>query len=390
MGLLLPFAIACSGCENVPGREARAAPPSAPARLVSKAEALRGAGGAESALAGYRAAIQEDRAAVRPHLNYVRAMLSLGRRAALHREYEQRVGAGQATDAERTIAERLRTNGASSALRRVYAAASDRNPQSPWWQLALAEVEIAEADAWNRRRLDAIERGDRKEERQAFGQSRGAVGRAQRAVERAGRLAPDLAEVHLYRGLLRAVEGDLHPGGLAREAAYRGAAESFTQVTRLDPTLVEGWRGLGDVQFRLDELRGSLIAYLRAVSLAPADGTLRVSLGVVLHQVGRLREAAQQYREAARLRNWDAGPLIRLGDALADAENWDKALAAYRRALKRDPRALEAHVKMGALLEYRHRPREARAAYERYVAQGGERSGTVERRIERLLRAERR
>jgi len=386
---LLIASLACGACANDPAKLGAVQPVSAALDPMAQAERQRGAGEAESALSAYRAVIAKDPSRVRPHFNYVRAMLLLGRRASLRTEYDRRAALPGATDAERTIAERLRTSGASTPLRRVYTAASDRNPENPWWQLALAEVETAEADAWNVRRLEAIERGDRDEETRAFRQSRGAVRRAQRAVERAARLTPVMPEVHLYRGFLRGVEGDLHAGGLAREAAYRGAAEAFRNVIRLDPSLVEGWRGLGDVQFRLGEHRESMIAYMRAVDMAPADGALRLSLGVVLHEVGRLREAAQQYQEAANLRPWDADPLLRRGDALADAQSWDQALDAYGAALKRDPDAVEAHYKMGALLEYRRRPGEARAAYERYVAQGGERSGTVERHIERLLRAER-
>lgn len=367
-------------------------PPSAPSgpvhELMLAGEATERSGDVEGSLREYRAAIDQDPAAVRLHLRYTKVMLGQGRGAQLRREYEVRAARAGASDAERTVAERLRTDGSSSALRRVYTAAAERRPQVPWWRLALAEVETMEADAWNQKRLDAIDRGDREGEEQAFAQSRGAVRRANRAVEQAGRLGPRLAEVWLYRGYLRSVEGDLQRSDTAREASFEAALLSFETATQMDPDLVEAWAGLGDVSFRLEELRDSLVAYLEAVERAPADGELRSSLGVVLHEIGRLREAAEQYRQAARLRPWDADPLLRLGDALADAENWNKALTAYRQALKRDAKAVEAHYKMGAVLEYLRRPSEARAAYERYVAQDGERTDIVERRIERLLRAE--
>ena len=347
-------------------------------------------GDLERALTEYRHAIEADRAAVRPHLYYVRAMLAQGRGAALRREYEARVAAPGASDAERTIAERLRTSGASSALRRVYTAAAERAPESPWWRLALAEVETMEAEAWNRKRLEAVDRGDREEVGRASRQARGAVRRANRAIERAGRIDAGLAEVWLYRGYLRAVEGDLQASDAARTASFEAAAVAFDTATKMDADLLEAWAGLGDASFQLGEFRDSLIAYLEAVDRAPGDGQLRTSLAVVLHEVGRLREAARQYSEAARLRPWDADPLLRLGDALADAENWNKALDAYKAALRRDGEAIEAHYKMGAVLEYRNRPGEARAAYERYVAHGGEKEDIAKRRIERLLRAERR
>lgn len=366
-------------------------PPAAPSvgrAALRPGQAHEAAGQTESALADYRAATVAHPEAVRPHLRYVKAMLALGRRAEVRREYEARAARPGATDSERTIAERLSTNGSSSALRRVYAAAARRNPRSPWWPLALVEVETAEADAWNERRAAAIDRAERDAEREAYAQSMGAIHRAQRALRQATRLAPDLAEVHLYRGFLRAVEGDLQPTAPAREAGYRAAAAAFEQATARDASLEAGWAGLGDVRYRLGDLRESLVAYLKAVHLAPGDADLRISLGVVLHEIGRLREAAAQYRQAADLRAWDPDPVLRYGDARADAGDWTGALAAYREALQRDPSAVEAHYKMGAVYEHLERPGEARAAYERYVAQGGPRAAAVRRRIERLLRAE--
>lgn len=127
---------------------------------------------------------------------------------------------------------------------------------------------------------------------------------------------------------------------------------------------------------------------MEAVRLAPADADLRIGLGVVLHEVGRLRAASEQYAEAAKLRPWDGDPMLRHGDARADAKDFRGALAAYEDALARDPKAVEAHYRMGVIHEFFGRYAEARAAFERYVNQGGPDADRVERRIERLLRRE--
>ncbi|MDA1196035.1 MAG: tetratricopeptide repeat protein, partial [Planctomycetota bacterium] len=343
-------------------------------------------GKTEASLDALRAATAAAPDAPRPHLRYVRALLAQGRRAEVRTEYEARAARPEATDAERTIAERLRTTGASSSLRRVYTAAAERNPETAWWRLALVEVESAEADAWNRRRLDAIDRHDRGAEREAFLQARGAMRRAQRALERADEVERDLAEVHLYRGILRGIEGDLQSNDVGKQASYRAALDAFATATRRDPLLVEAWSGLGDAHFRLGDQREALIAYLEAVRLAPADPDLRIGLGVVLHDVGRLREAGDQYRHAADLRPWDADAMLRYGDVRSDARDYRGALVAYDEALRRDPKALDAHYRSGVIHEHLGRPAEARAAYARYVDLGGTRAATVERRIERLLR----
>lgn len=383
LGPLLCVLAGCSGSLTGDGRCEIAEPSTA---TLSKTEETLG--DRDARVAELRAAVERRPEAVRPHLQYVKAMLRMGRRTQARQFYEGRAARPGATDAERTVAERLRTNGASSALRRVYVAAAERNPSSPWWRLAQAEVEIAEADAWNRKRLDASDRGDPRDERQAYRQAVGAVRRAQRALTLAAEIEPERAEVHLYRGFLRAVEGDMHASAPAQSAAYRAALSAFATAARLDASLVEAWNGLGETRFRTGDTGGSLAAYLHAARLAPADAQLRISLGVVLHELDRLDEAAVQYRQAARLAPHDADPLLRLGDVRADARHWDRAVAAYREALECDPDALEAYVKMGTVLEHRGRRAEARAVFERYVAQGGERSAVVERRIERLVRLE--
>lgn len=380
--------LACGGCQTQVGNLLPPAPASEADTALKAADVQAGAGKVEASLLAFQQATQAHPAEVRPHLRYARAMLRLGRRAQLRDEYDTRAAAREATDAERTLAERLRTNGSSSALRRVYTAAAERNPDSPWWRLALVEVETSEADAWNHRRMEAIERRDRNAEREAFLQARGAVRRAQAALERVKELDRDLAELHLYRGHLRAVEGDMQVNAAARDASFRAAADAFATATRRSPGLVEAWAGLGDVQYRLDELRAAMIAYLEAVKLAPADADLRIGLGVVLHEIGRLRDAAEQYEQAAALRPWDGDPLLRYGDARADAKDFRGALAAYGQALKRDPKAVDAHYRMGVIHEYFGRLGEARAAFERYVNQGGPKADQVERRIERLLRRE--
>ena len=388
LAFALLAALASGACQTEVGSRLPPTTPTAADEAVAAAGARAGHGKVEAALLAYAEATRVDAAAVRPHLRYARAMLAQGRRAQLRAEYEERAARASASDAERTMAERLRTNGASSALRRVYTAAAERNAQSPWWRLALVEVETAEADAWNHRRMDAIERRDRNAERKAFLQARGAVRRAQAALAKAKEIEPDLAELHLYRGYLRAVEGDMQVNAAARDASFRAAAHAFATATRRAPTLVEAWAGLGDVQYRLDELRDALIAYLEAVRLAPADADLRIGLGVVLHDVGRLREASEQYSQAAALRPWDGDPMLRYGDARADAKDYRGALAAYAEALDRDPKAVDAHYRIGVIHEYFGRLGEARAAFERYINQGGPEADKVERRIERLLRRE--
>ena len=327
-------------------------------------------------------------ASVADHLLYVSMMVRQGRRSQARREYAARAAEPDAPAAVRVMHGRLQTGGGSSALRRVYGAAIQAEPDDAWWRLALVEVELSEADAWNQRRLTAVERGDRTLEDKSYRQARGALHRAQQAMQEATRLAPAMPEVHLFRGHVRAIEGDLHAASPARAAAYGAAEAAFAEAARRNPALVAAWRSLADVRYRSDDLGGALEAALEAVRRDGADGSLREMLGVILHALERYDDAANQYREAAHLMPMEAGPMLRLGDALADAERWRGALQAWERALSRDPEAIEAHRKRGIVLEHLGRRPEARIAFERYVEAGGEKSDAVERRIDRLVREE--
>lgn len=386
---LVPVVLGLLGCSarpaEIPGPRCA---PSVIRPELARADALRRAGREEEAVEVYARVLQEDPASVPAHLRYLGTLLQLGRRSEARRIYRERCARPEATEADLTMSHRLETDGSSSALRRIYTLAAERSSGIAWWRLALAEIEIAEAEAWNRRRLDALGRGDRAEETKAFEQARAALARGADALEDAAAVGPTLAEVDLYRGYLRAVEGDVHLGAVARAASYRAAEAAFARAVARDPDLVEAWEGLGDVRSRTGATTGSLTAYVEAVTRSPADPRLRESLGVVLQTAGRHSEAAEQYREAALLAPRDPSPWLRLGDAYAEDERWEKALQAYAEGLRRDGSVIEAWYKQATVFEHLGRLGEARGAYERYLSQGGERSGTVRRRVERLLRVE--
>ena len=322
------------------------------------------------------------------HLGYVGALVETGRGSQAREEYAARARAPGAREVDRVLAERLQSDGASSSLRRVYADAAARDTASPWWPLGALEVELAEADAWNQRRLAAQDQGDPALEKKAYAQARGALARATTALATAARLGPGLAEPELYAGHLRALEGDLHAGAAARQAAYRAAVAAFQRALARDRDLVEAWAGLADVRQRLGEAGPSLAAWLEVARRAPADAGARENVARLLHEEGRDREAAEQYRALAVMRPDQGEPWLHLGDVLAEDEQWEPALAAYETALQRDPTLVEVHARMGAVLEHRGRLAEAHAAFQRYVDQGGPRKAEIERRIERLLHAQ--
>ena len=358
---------------------------SAPTGLLAEGDAARGHGAHEEARRAYEAALLREPGDVGVHRRYVALLLEQGQRSEALRVYRRRAAAAGAMPVDRVMHARLETDGSADALRGTYESAIREAPGEVWWRLALAEIEVAEAQAALARRDQAEARSDRKAAEAALDEARTALRRADAALAVAAALCPVRAEVALYQGLAVAVRGDLETSWEARRAAYERAREAFRRALRQDPDLVDAWEALGDAHARLGDHEESLAAYLMATAGRPADAHLRLAVGVELQRTGRHGEAAKQYEQAARLAPRDAEPWLRWGDALAEDERWAEALEAYEEALRRDPVDVEALLRQGSALEHLGRRDEARTSYERYLHHGGEREATVRRRIERLL-----
>lgn len=387
---LAALAIAAVGCSARPAERARR-PVEAPVVLtdpVARGDVAAREGRVDDAVAAYEEAIARDRAAVRPHLRLVATWSAAGRRSVARERYTRAAAAPGATEAERVMAARLATDGSPPAVRAVYVEAAKAAPANAWWRLALAEIDLASADGWIRKRAKARDDGDRPGATEAEATARRALERAQSAVENAAARAPDLPEVALYRGLLRSLESELLATASARAAAQRAAADAFARAVELDPSSVDGWANLADARRRVGEPADALAAYLAALRLAPSDADLRFGAGAVLHELERDGDAAAQFLEAARLAPKDAAPLVAAGDALAADGKPERALEAWDRALERDPKALEVYPRRGAVLETLGRTAEAREAYAAYLERGGPDAALVRRRIERLTSPE--
>jgi tetratricopeptide (TPR) repeat protein len=385
---LAAAALALSACSS--SRAARVAPPPDAGLRSSLAagDAARREGDLDRALAAYEDALRAAPESIPAHLRVISALEAEGRGSVARERYAARAAAAGASEADRVLAARLATDGSPPAVRRVYVEAARASPANPWWRLAIAEVDLAAAERWTARGAAARSAGDRPGAQEADAAADAALERARFAIDHAAERGPGIPEVDFYRGLLESLRGDLAVGSTARGAAYRAAAEAFQRAAQADPGMVDAWADLADSEQRAGRAAEALAAWVRVLSVAPSDADARDGAGLALHDLDRPLDAAEQYRASARLRPRDAAPLLNVGDSLAAASKWEDALAAYRRALERDPSVVEAHEKMGAVLERLGRLSEARAAYETYVDLGGSQAPAVKRRIEHVLRTQ--
>jgi Flp pilus assembly protein TadD len=136
--------------------------------------------------------------------------------------------------------------------------------------------------------------------------------------------APALARVHVGRHFLRHRQLD-------------DAVVTFTEATRIDPSLAEAHSDLGLALSRQGRVDEAVAAYQEALRLNPALAETHNDLGFVLAQQGKLAAAVPHFAEAARLRPALTDAWRNLGLALANLGRFDEAAAALKEVLRLTP-----------------------------------------------------
>jgi superkiller protein 3 len=156
------------------------------------------------------------------------------------------------------------------------------------------------------------------------------AGQAEAAVRsaRAAVAMPELAELGAAQAFLAEA---------LNAARDPGAAAAARRATEINPTLVDGWRELGDAQLEAGELKEAEAAFRRVVAMDTTYGLGYAKLAQVLLEQARTLEALEAIGEAAR-RGGDPFFIAAIrGDIYAEMERHPEAAEAYDQALAIDP-----------------------------------------------------
>jgi len=174
------------------------------------------------------------------------------------------------------------------------------------------------------------------------------------ALRRAQTRAPARADLHKLQGDIALKVGDRQ----GARAAYRAALD-------LDQGFVQVWLELGRLHEQDEEWPQARAAYEAALDALPTFHEAGLALADLLRRSGNARIAVVRLAEMLEQDAYDMDALLLLGRALLDDKRNDRALEAFRRALKFDPDHTGALFYLGATLARLQLYSEAVAAWDR-------------------------
>jgi tetratricopeptide (TPR) repeat protein len=145
-------------------------------------------------------------------------------------------------------------------------------------------------------------------------------------------------------GILEAGLRHQRAGQLAQAKAV------YIQVLKVNPSQADALHLLGLLAHQVGQHRIAAETISRAIEIEPDIALYRCSLGNALKASGRLDEALETYRIAIRLKPDFAEGHYNLGTALVALGRIEDAAAAYGSAIALNPDFAEAHYSLGVVL----------------------------------------
>lgn len=168
-----------------------------------------------------------------------------------------------------------------------------------------------------------------------------------------------------------------------------GAAEQWSEVSRLMPHSPEGWANLGRLARIAGDSKRAGNLLQRALKEQPDSVEARTEFGILESSLGDTRDARRQFDWALRLQPGFIAARVNLGLLLAHEGDNAGAAAEYRQALRWSTNNIEARIDLANLLFARGQNADAKKLYEQAVELEPE-NPVVRYNLGRLLAAENR
>jgi tetratricopeptide (TPR) repeat protein len=167
----------------------------------------------------------------------------------------------------------------------------------------------------------------------------GKLGEAIEHVQRAAKLAPQVALFHANLGEMLRLAG-----------RPKLAADAARRALEIEPNMAAAWSNLGVALYELKDYEEAARAHHRAIDAAPNFAQAHSNLGNALHALKRFDAAIVAYRHALALDSNFADAWANLGTTLHHSGSFEEGIAALRRAIALAPQHANAHSGLGILL----------------------------------------
>ena len=124
---------------------------------------------------------------------------------------------------------------------------------------------------------------------------------------------------------------------LAGEGQYGDAVEAFNSAIRAAPAMVVSYYNLGLAYARMDEFVRAQEAFETAVRIRPENGNVWFHLGRALQSQEKIQEALEAYTVALRRKPADPDVRYWLGVASWFEKNWSQAAAQWEALIVENP-----------------------------------------------------
>jgi tetratricopeptide (TPR) repeat protein len=171
--------------------------------------------------------------------------------------------------------------------------------------------------------------------------------RSAESLRQAAQRHPDLPQVHIMAGVLKAHEG-----------WYEQAAAEFRRTIEIDPQNGDAFRRLGGVYAQNNQLNDALASYRQAIALDPKNYRNHQNLGAFYFDRANYVEAAKHFRETVDLVPGQPHPRFALSVAYLNLGRFREAEQELRLSLglQVTPEALHT---LGQVLMYEGRDKDA-------------------------------
>jgi tetratricopeptide (TPR) repeat protein len=146
-----------------------------------------------------------------------------------------------------------------------------------------------------------------------------------------------------------------------------GSVEQFTAAVQADPQNADAQNNLGQVLVRTGRTRDAIPHFDQAIALSDGTWAYHFNRARAYADLKEWSRAVAGYRDAARLFPEDYITAFNLAKALQAGGDLPAAIAEYERAIVLAPAQADFHLSHAFALETASKPREAAAAYRRFL-----------------------